>query len=102
MNKQPVPELGQIVKVLRGSDPEQYAVIIAIVDSRFVLLADGNKRKFDRPKKKNIMHLQMYESISSEVVASIQESGRVTNAKLRHVIAKFIENLQAEAHEKGE
>jgi large subunit ribosomal protein L14e len=97
LNILPKPELGQIVKVLRGNDPDKYAVVIAIVDSRFILIADGNKRKFDHPKKKNIIHLQLQEVVSSEVSASLQETGRVTNAKLRHAIGTFIDNLQAES-----
>ncbi|MFD0694269.1 hypothetical protein ACFQZT_09215 [Paenibacillus sp. GCM10027628] len=96
------PQLGQIVKVLRGKDPGEYAVVIGIVDTRFVLLADGDKRKFDQPKKKNLNHLQLLRAISSEVESSIRETGRVTNGKLRHAIAKFVEELQVEAHEKGE
>ncbi|WP_209978928.1 KOW domain-containing RNA-binding protein [Paenibacillus eucommiae] len=96
------PELGQIVKVLRGSDPGKYAVIIALLDSRFVLIADGDKRRFDSPKKKNLLHLQLQTTISSEVVGSLMDTGRVTNGKLRFAIAKFVENLKAEAHEKGE
>ncbi|RIX47864.1 hypothetical protein D3P08_24620 [Paenibacillus nanensis] len=89
------PEIGQFVKVLRGKDEESYAVIIAIIDERFVLIADGDKRKFDSPKKKNVLHLQLQPAISQEVVSSLQESGRVTNAKLRYVIQKF-------AYAKGE
>ncbi|MFC5452263.1 KOW domain-containing RNA-binding protein [Paenibacillus aestuarii] len=96
------PELGQIVKVLRGKDPGEYAVVIGIVDTRFVWLADGDKRKFDQPKKKNLTHLQLQETISSEVESSIRETGRVTNGKLRHALAKFAEQTQVEAHEKGE
>jgi large subunit ribosomal protein L14e len=97
-----IPQLGRIVKVLSGSDSGQYAVIIGLVDFRFVLIADGDKRRFDSPKKKNRLHLQLQPSISSEVVTSILETGRVTNGKLRFVIAKFVESLQAEANEKGE
>lgn len=96
------PQLGQIVKVLRGKDPGEYAVVIGIVDSRFVLLADGDKRKFDQPKKKNLNHLQLQDAISSEVESSIRETGRVTNGKLRFAIAKFVDRLQVEAQEKGE
>jgi len=96
------PQLGQIVKVLRGKDPGEYAVVIGIVDTRFVWLADGDKRKFDQPKKKNLTHLQLQETISSEVESSIKETGRVTNGKLRHALAKFVEQTQVEAHEKGE
>ncbi|MCD1261974.1 KOW domain-containing RNA-binding protein [Paenibacillus athensensis] len=97
-----IPEIGQIVKVLRGRDPAPYAVVVGLVDSRFALLADGASRKFDQPKKKNLIHLQLQNAISAEVAGSIQETGRVTNAKLRFAIAKFLDHLQAEAHEKGE
>lgn len=89
------PQIGQFVKVLRGKDEESLAVVIAIIDERFVLIADGDKRKFDSPKKKNVLHLQLQPAISQEVTNSLQESGRVTNAKLRYVIQKF-------AHAKGE
>ena len=40
--------------------------------------------------------------ISQEVVNSLAEAGRVTNAKLRYAIMKFVEKSQAEANEKGE
>lgn len=89
------PQVGQIVKVLRGKDEESYAVIIAIIDERFVLIVDGDKRRFDSPKKKNVLHLQLQPAISQEVTTSLQESGRVTNAKLRYVIQKY-------AYAKGE
>ncbi|MFD0716712.1 hypothetical protein [Paenibacillus sp. GCM10027626] len=84
-----MPEIGRIVKVLRGKDRESYAVIIGIVDERFVLIADGDKRRFDEPKKKNVMHLLMESAVSREVADSIKETGRVTNAKLRFSIQKY-------------
>ncbi|SFF36619.1 KOW motif-containing protein [Paenibacillus algorifonticola] len=89
------PQVGQIVKVLRGKDEDSYAVVISIIDERFVMIVDGDKRRFDSPKKKNVLHLELQPVISSEVVNSLLESGRVTNTKLRYVIQKF-------AHAKGE
>ncbi|CAM4253974.1 KOW domain-containing RNA-binding protein [Paenibacillus alkaliterrae] len=83
------PQIGQFVKVLRGKDEESFAVIVAIVDDRFVMIADGNKRRFDQPKKKNVLHLELQSAISPEVSSSMLETGRVTNAKLRYVIQKF-------------
>lgn len=77
------PRVGQFVQSLRGRDSGRIAIIIAIEDERFVWIADGNKRKFDRPKKKNIKHLILYDEISDEVVTSLLQSGRVTNGKLR-------------------
>jgi large subunit ribosomal protein L14e len=85
------PQIGEIVKVLRGKDQHGYAVIVGIVDDRFVLIADGDKRRFDEPKKKNLLHLEFQHKVSSEVADSMRETGRVTNAKLRYSIQKYIE-----------
>lgn len=97
---QPKPVVGQLVKVKRGRDSGKLAVIIAIIDHKFALLADGDKRKFDKPKKKNIQHIDPVDYISEEVVASLQESGRVTNAKLRFAISKYLEDHPSD--EKGD
>lgn len=89
MSKDESPRVGQIAKVLSGSDQGKYAVIIGIVDQRFVLIADGNKRKFDHPKKKNLLHLQLMEDASEEVASSLKETGRVTNGKLRFELNRY-------------
>jgi large subunit ribosomal protein L14e len=66
-----------------------YVVIVGIIDSKFVMVADGQNRKFDHPKKKNILHLQLQDSISQIVLDSIQETGRVTNSKLKFALIPF-------------
>jgi ribosomal protein L14E/L6E/L27E len=85
-----VPQLGQIVKILRGRDSGDFAVIVGLVDQRSVLIADGRTRKFDHPKKKNLLHLELQNETSDIVVNSLMETGRVTNGKLRHALAKYI------------
>lgn len=39
-----------------------------------------------------INHLKLLEYVSDEVKNSIQETGRVTNAKLRFALQKFLED----------
>jgi len=85
------PRIGRIVRILRGKDRHGYAVIVGLVDDRFVLIADGDKRRFDEPKKKNLLHLELLPAVSSEVADSMEETGRVTNAKLRFAVQKYIE-----------
>jgi ribosomal protein L14E/L6E/L27E len=97
-----VPQVGQLVKVLKGRDAGDVYVIIDIVDDRFVLIANGDKRKFDQPKRKNAQHLELQSMISSEVVQSLQESGRVTNGKLRYAVSTYIASANANAEEKGD
>ncbi|WP_125666713.1 KOW domain-containing RNA-binding protein [Paenibacillus baekrokdamisoli] len=89
-----MPEIGRIVRILRGKDEGSYAVIIGIVDERFVLIVDGDKRRFDQPKKKNVLHLQMQPVVSHEVTDSMRETERVTNAKLRYVIQKAMQGKE--------
>ena len=77
---------GDVVRILRGKDEGKLGVILAILDERFALVADGDKRRFDRPKRKNLLHLQPLGFRSEEVAASLRDTGRVTNAKLRFAI----------------
>ncbi|NJP36026.1 KOW domain-containing RNA-binding protein [Alkalicoccus luteus] len=92
-----VPQAGELVRILNGRDRDQYACIIEVLDERFVHIADGDKRKVDRPKRKNLQHLERMEIVAPEVRTSIIETGRVTNAKLRFAISSHInDNLLKE------
>jgi ribosomal protein L14E/L6E/L27E len=95
------PQIGQLVRILQGRDTGQFAIVLKVLDERFVFIADGDKRKFDRPKKKNINHLKFFDYVSPEVQNSISETGRVTNGKLRFAVSKFV-NEQITDFEKGE
>ncbi len=64
-------------------------VVIALADDRFALVADGDGRRFDRPKRKNVLHLEVLGFRSEEVANSLRDTGRVTNAKLRFAIGQF-------------
>jgi len=84
------PHLGQIVFIKSGRDAGQYAIIVRLVDERFVFLADGDIKRFDRPKKKNIQHLQLVDYVSPEVQSSLIDTGRVTNGKIRFALSKYM------------
>ncbi|SEN61287.1 KOW domain-containing RNA-binding protein [Lihuaxuella thermophila] len=84
------PRLGQIVRILRGRDAGKYAIVIGLEEPHFVWLADGDQRKFDRPKKKNVKHIQMTNVISEEVADVVENFGRVNNAKLRYALNQYL------------
>ncbi|HLS35581.1 MAG TPA: KOW domain-containing RNA-binding protein [Bacillota bacterium] len=84
------PLLGQIVRVTQGREADRYMIIVDIIDDRFVMLADGKGRKFNKPKKKNILHFEMLDYISADIQNSLLETGRVTNGKLRFTIDKYV------------
>ena len=96
-----IPRIGEIVKILQGRDKGRYAVAVKIIDERFIMIADGDKRKFDRAKRKNVLHIEPVGSVSPEVANSIQETGRVTNGKLRYSLQRYLASLEAEGNEEG-
>ncbi|WP_236692901.1 KOW domain-containing RNA-binding protein [Aneurinibacillus tyrosinisolvens] len=98
----PLPGIGQFVRMKQGRDAGKMGIIISLLDARYVMIADGDKRKFDRPKKKNILHLEPLNYFSDEVQQSLNETGRVSNAKLRYALNKYAEEAQADMLEKGD
>jgi len=102
MNNQSIPHIGQIVKILKGKDAGQLAVVLTQADNKFVYIADGDKRKFDQAKKKNLLHLESQSYISSEVVNSLMENGRVTNGKLRYAVMMFRLSTESNAGQRGD
>ncbi|QXE01876.1 KOW domain-containing RNA-binding protein [Terribacillus sp. DMT04] len=85
-----VPQIGQVVRIVHGREAGQLAIVIRKIDSRFVLLADGDKRRFDSPKRKALRHVELLPYISPEVRISLLEAGRVTNGKLRFAISTYV------------
>ena len=51
-------EPGRVVQSTQGRDAGRYFVVLQVVDDRHVLMADGQSRKIDHPKKKKMMHLR--------------------------------------------
>lgn len=103
MNDSSTPyQVGEIVEILMGRDAGKHAVILEVCDERFVLIVDGEKRKFDHPKTKNKKHLRPTGYISKEVIKSLFEDKRVSNAKLRYVIQDYLLKKFSKDNEKGE
>lgn len=90
MNKDDLAlEIGRIVQITKGREQNQHAVIINKINDRYVLLADGEKRKYDRPKRKSVNHIKLTPFISNEVKKSLLETNRVSNGKLRFALEKY-------------
>lgn len=93
--------VGEIVKILKGREKGNNAIILEVIDERYVLLVDGDKRKYDNPKKKNVHHIKKTNYISKEILDSLEENNRVSNAKIRYVLQDFISKRYSEDEERG-
>lgn len=95
------PLLGKVVRITRGRDAGKYAIVVQQLDDKYVAIADGDKRKLDRPKRKNIIHLDVTDYTVTDVIKPQTNNGRLTNGKLRYHLGKYIEQ-QTEVQRKGE
>lgn len=73
-------ENGKVVKVIAGHDKNLFMVITA-VENGYVYLADGKERKLDAPKKKNIKHVRL-----TNTVIDLND---LTDKKLRKIIGEY-------------
>lgn len=86
-----LPELGSIVEVIRGRDKGLLGVVVGFTGDRLILIADGDKRKAEKPKKKNVLHVHKHSHISSDVLEALGLEGKVSNAKLRYAVRQYDE-----------
>ncbi len=82
-----VPEVGRIVRSKAGRDAGRLFLAIGAVDGEHLLIADGDLRKAEKPKKKKIRHL---EATAHRFDATAV--GKLKNAEIR----KLIQNATGE------
>lgn len=85
MKKIPI-EPGRSVLSVAGRDSGRRFVALQ-VEGDYVLIADGDLRKVEKPKKKKRMHLRAQPVIFADVAQQIESGGLPTNAQLRRCLA---------------
>ncbi len=89
-------KLGEMVISTAGRDFNKYFVVISIIDKNHIEIADGELRKIDSPKLKNIKHVRKTGYINDELSIWLTEGKRVRNEDLRSIINKYINKEEAE------
>jgi hypothetical protein len=90
--------LGRIVQSKRGRDRGKSFVVIKVVNDNYVIVADGDLRKIDNPKLKNVRHLQCSNSVAREVLQFLNQ-GEVPPD---HIIKKSIKQMLQTPQSTGE
>ena len=81
--------IGSLVKATAGRDAGKLFVIVGIIDSNYVLIADGKNRSIKKPKKKKLKHLKM-QNIVFENIASLVENKRLLDADVKKAIKSIL------------
>lgn len=71
---------GSVVRAKTGRDKDGYFIVTDISD-KFAFIVDGKSRKLEKPKKKNLIHLQA----TSTVITQNLE----TNRKIKKALCDF-------------
>lgn len=78
--------LGHIVHSRAGRDADRYFIIVGILNREYVLIADGDLRKVEKPKKKKIKHLVVHNIIASDIKNKIEIGVMPSNSDIRNYL----------------
>lgn len=73
-------------------------VVISVINERFLVICDGDIRKIENPKKKNIRHLNVTSMQAYDVLEYLQKGDMPPN----HIIKKNIKQLIDKGLNRGE
>lgn len=71
---------GSVVRAKAGRDKDSYFVVLDVLD-KFALIADGKSRKLEKPKKKNLNHLEATKTVITQNLE--------TNRKIKKALSYF-------------
>ncbi len=71
---------GSVVRAKAGRDKDSY-FIVTDISGKFALIADGKSRKLEKPKKKNLIHLQATTTVITQNLE--------TNRKIKKALSDF-------------
>lgn len=94
------PVVGRVAYSKAGRDKGKLFIVVGIIDEDFVLIADGDMRPVERPKKKRIKHLKYTDQTAADIADKIKTGTKLVNAELRDAIRE-IQGMLGQENEGG-
>lgn len=79
----------QLVTSVAGRDEGHAYLVVRVSGDGFVDLVDGDKRKVDAPKRKNVRHLVSYPHIAGDLAGREGSGAGVKNADVRAALDRL-------------
>jgi large subunit ribosomal protein L14e len=79
-------QIGRVVVSMRGHDQGRRFIVVGIVDERYVLIADGDTRKLDHPKKKQLKHLRAEPALASDALTDAHKRAHTADSAIRKAL----------------
>jgi hypothetical protein len=93
--------IGQLAVSKSGRDRGEPYLVLEIIDEAFVYLVNGDKRRIENPKRKNIKHLRFYPAVAEHLAQQWEAGQQVGNVEVRRVIAGFMETVVGKSPNEG-
>lgn len=84
--------LGSVVYSKSGRDSGSYYIITKIIDDDYVMIADGEIRKIEKPKKKRAKHVKFNGDILSKIATKLVNNDTIYNAEIRSALRIYNES----------
>ncbi|SHE47014.1 LSU ribosomal protein L14E [Clostridium fallax] len=78
--------IGRMVISKAGRDTNDLYVVIDLLDDRYALLANGNSKKVQMPKKKKLKHLVITDVIDQELKNAILLKDKNVDFKIKRFL----------------
>lgn len=89
MNDTSMVQLGQYVKSIKGRDINYIFIVSEVLDDKFVRVVDGDLRKVNNPKVKNIKHLQSIDKVSQVVKEALENGKKINDLMIKQEVIKL-------------
>jgi ribosomal protein L14E/L6E/L27E len=99
--RQPIAKMavGQLVISRCGRDRGEAYLVLELIDETSVYLVNGDKRRIENPKRKNIKHLWFCPAMAETLAGAWEAGQQVSNIEVRKVIAGLISEARSKMPE---
>ncbi len=81
--------IGRVVYSKSGRDKGRIMVVIDLVNEQYCMVADGDLRKIEKPKIKNIKHLQLTNMKADSVLECLARGEVPENHVIKNYLSAF-------------
>ena len=81
-------QIGSFVKSKQGRDKDNIYIVRRIFDKKLELV-DGNGKTFQKPKIKNVKHIEVLDGVAEKIADKFVQNTNVYDAEVYSAIRKF-------------
>lgn len=82
------PDIASVVVSLNGRDEGKRFLVVGTEDG-YSMLADGKRRRAEKPKRKKNKHVRLEGKANDLIAAKLTGGGKATNNEIRRALAQY-------------